>query len=235
MEECLPDSFGFLDTYQKTAWGQILWEQAETGESLGRIKGKLPKQYMLDGLDEEINEALVDQDKTEPGYNRFGALVQIAPQFSAGDITTTAIERHLKEFGDISWYMANFLRLHGITFSRVITPGVAAWELDRVNQPRANRDFALFLEKSMPWINLAACASQLKTAAHGVMGVPRDERIIPEQSLFVASGKFTLSMMHIVQTLFGTTYEAVLASNTEKLEGRIARGVVFDKEGGDDR
>jgi hypothetical protein len=240
MAECLPTDFVFMDTYQAGAWQQIKWD-----DNHNTIKGLQPVGYMLKGLNEELDE-ITGPDKMEPGYSRLGALMMIEGNgiLQAGMETPSAVTRHLKEFGDSSWYLANYLTIFGIQFSRVIEPGKVAWHLDNISQPRQTEADALESEKQHPWANLFHYAHSLTKAASGptkimqdgtVIRKHRDERLTDEKNLIVASGRFVLAMSHVLRARYDISYEEVLDRNHSKLEKRIADGTVFDKSGGDDR
>ena len=165
------------------------------------------------------------------------------PSLHPGVETPTAVKRHLKEFGDISWYFANFLTSFGINFERVIEPGLLGWRLDNISSPRCDEEFALLIESDLPWLKFAAYGGALIEAAKNltfevdghVRPKYRDIRSAEEQQLVVASGKFLLSIIHILKARFNTSYETVLDVNKAKLEKRIVDGTIFDKTGGDDR
>lgn len=233
IEESQPVSYRFLEEYQDQAYEQIAWDGAQGGT----IRGLQPRDYMLKGLLEELNEMCIDEDRSEPAYSRFGALLLMDgnERTQPGIATPTSVERHLKEFGDVSWYLSNYLTLHGIRYDKVIPAGLLAWKLDRISQPRCSEDFSLELEKKMPWIKLVSSVDELQKAAQAVSGVPRDERIQPEKQLVIASGKCVTSMIHVARTRFGVDYQAILEGNRAKLEKRMLNGTLFDKTGGDDR
>jgi hypothetical protein len=232
LEECMPDPT-VLDQYQENAYRQIKWD----GNGKGTIKGLLARPYMLAGILEEIDEMTIDLDRVEPAYSRFGALVMMEgnEKLMPGSTTSSAIERHIKEFGDVSWYLANYLNLYQIEFSRTIPVGLAAWHLDSISQPRSSSVFSAEIEKAFPWFHFFTACGGVKTAAQGIQNIPRDERIPAEQALLIASGKLVTTMAHMSLARFGVSYEDVLQGNKAKLEKRIQDGTVFDKSGGDDR
>ncbi|MDQ5885725.1 MAG: hypothetical protein QG628_122 [Patescibacteria group bacterium] len=240
MAECLPRDFDFLNEYQRIVQDQIKWDE----EKKGTIRGKNSVTYMYDGLVEELGE-ITEEDRVEPDYNRLGAIVSLGSsgQLQPGMTTPTATNRHIKEFGDVSWYLANYLSLFNIPFDRIIEPGIVAWRLDNISTPRSSEAFALQNEGQFPWLKFSVYKDLLPTAALGVTrqheGIlykkQRDSRIRDEAALVIASGKFVLSMIQILAARFDTTYEDVLTRNNEKIEKRIREGTVFDKSGGDDR
>lgn len=234
MLECIPQDISFLATYQENAFNQILWDN-QPGRT---IKGSPPKVYMLSGLKEEINELLIDEDRTEPAYKRLGALLLLndSPNLiESGAATETALHRHLKEFGDVSWYLANYLTLFGLKFDQAVNVGKEGWNLDNVSQPRSTAEFSEEIERKFPFFKLLGYATELLEVAEDISDVRRDERLKLEQKLIIASGKFVLSMMHVAASRFGVTYESILDGNRSKLEKRKIDGTIFDKQGGDDR
>jgi len=232
LEECLPADWSFLETYRENAFNQIAWD--EDGVT---IRGKIPRHYMRDGLQEEMSELLHDTDRVEPAYRRLGALMMLEdnPELQAGIVTPTAKERHLKEFGDVSWYLANYITLFHFDYPKVIDAGLAAWELDRVASPRADREAVITMERTMPWFHFMGYAQELRSAADSIVDARRDGRMSQEKALIVAAGKFTLAMIHMAANRFNADYETILAGNHAKIAKRTAEGTLFDKTGGDDR
>lgn len=240
MTECLPDNFDFLNAYQDTVQAQIKWDS----DGSNTIRGKNITRYMYDGLVEELDE-ITGEDRVEPDYNRLGAIIMLGEgkQLQPGIVTPAATVRHLKEFGDVSWYLANYLSLFDIPFDRIIEPGIVAWRLENISNPRSNESFAQKVEAEFPWVKFTNYREQLEVAALDVtMPVgdtlrrkPRDERALQEAALVVSAGKFVLSMIHILGSRFQISYEDVLVRNTDKINKRIREGTVFDKSGGDDR
>jgi len=239
--ECLPNDLTFLDEYQQNAWEVIVWDNS----SQTTIQGLLPEAYMLRGLEEEITE-ITGPDRDEPGYRRIGALIMASDNemLQPSEVTASAVKRHIKEFGDVSWYLANYLNLFYIPFRRTVPVGKLAWQLDTESQTRATEVEALEIQSHLPWMGLLGSSHLLLSAAKGMVRTvdsnivrrkPRDERITDEQRLLVASGKFVVSMIHVLSTRFDTTYEQVLQDNRAKLEKRIREVSIFDKTGGDDR
>lgn len=239
MAECVPEDLTFLDVYRENAWAQIIWndpilEDVPEGEPTRGLRAQ--KAYMLRGLIEEMDE-ITGPDRVEPDYNRFGAIMLVEGNalMRPGVESPEAVTRHIKEFGDVSWYLANFLTLHYLDFQKVMPVGLLAWELDNVSQPRCTLESALEFEAMFPWKNLFSYSGKLIDAAKAVVPKPHDERILQERDLIIASGKFVLSMMHLAVARFDTTYEAILNGNRAKIDKRIQEGTVFDKSGGDDR
>lgn len=230
MAECLPERFDFLDEYQSHSFAQIRWDDNDAAGIT--IRGKAPKQYMYDGLHEELTELLNEEDRVEP-YNRLKVL--LSPVLAAETVSSTAVARHVKEFGDVSWYLANFLKLYDISFAHVAQVGEQAWTLDVESSPRANVAFHTEIERRFPFVKLYGYAHELTSVADRILPKRQDDRVIEEQRLVVAAGKFTLSMIHVVTTQFDTTYQEVLEGNKAKLARRIKDGTIFEKSGGDDR
>lgn len=230
--QAVPANLDFLATYQANAWQQIIWDD----QTQSRIQGKLPRDYLLGGLREELAE-LTGSDRVEPGYQRLGAIMSIAssPSLQAGQETPSAVTRHLKEFGDVSWYLSNYLTTYDIPMRQVATAGLVANQLWRISQSRASAAQAIYLERHFPWAGLFSAAGEMVAAATQCNELRRDDRTLAEHHVIVAAGKLTVAMMHLVSNRFGTTYEAVLEANNSKLTKRIANGTVFDKSGGDDR
>lgn len=234
MLECIPEDTRFLTTFQENAFNQIVWDDQPGGV----IKGSPPIVYMLSGLKEEINELLIDEDRTESAYKRLGALLLLndSPNLiESGVATETALNRHLKEFGDVSWYLANYLTLFGIKFDQAVNVGKEGWNLDNISQPRSTAEFSNEIERKFPFFKLFGYSTELLEVAEDISGVRRDERLKLEQKLIIASGKFVLSMIHVAESRFGVTYESILDGNKSKLDKRINDGTIFDKQGGDDR
>lgn len=239
LEECLPKELSFLDNYQQTTSQQIVYD----GESHNIIRGKTKIQYMLDGLKEEIGE-LVEPDRVEPNYSRIGALILMDDcNIIPGSITESAVNRHIKEFGDVSWYLSNYLTIFNISLSSVIKPGVAAIYLDEISNPRSNPAKSKEITDEYPWLKLLGYAGELTSAATNITRnidgkiFPKkyDERLSEEKSLVIASGKFIISMMHMAKARFNLSYQDILEGNQKKINKRIENGTVFDKTGGDDR
>lgn len=240
MVECIPSDTSFLSQYQENARQQIIWDSPEHAS----IRGLQPEAYMFKGLQEELGE-VYGPDRNEGGYKRLGALA-MSPEnklLLPGETTDSAVERHLKEFGDVSWYLANYLGLFGISFERSVPVGLLARRLDAASQTRSSEAGHAMIESALPWVFMLSSSSELLDAAKSLLRsvngqlvrLPRDERIQTEQKLLIASGKFVVSMIHLLCTRFSTTYEQVLTGNQEKLAIRIEEGTIFDKTGGDDR
>lgn len=238
MLETVPADRSFMDDYQTTVRAMALYDEGQ-----GTIRGKTPVRYFHDGILEELDE-ITGEDRVETGYFRLGALVSLEDSnLVARAESSTAIERQLKEFGDVSWYLANFLGWFGITFSFVVEAGVQARKLDAVSNPRSEPGGQEIAERMVCWPWFLASKERLASATHGIMREigghlvqkPKDERLRDEQELVIASGLFVISSMHVLRNRFGTTYQAVLDQNVAKINQRIAAGTVFDKQGGDDR
>ncbi len=235
ISEAIPQDLDFLDTYQENTWNQIRWD-----DNKRTIKGKQPVAYMVAGIKEEVFE-LIEPDKVEPGYSRVGALFHdlesvTGTSVSAGEVTATAVERHTKEFGDVSWYLSNLMHLIGMPLRNLVQVGLIARQLDIASNPRMTPDFYDELEKHMPGALLMGAASELSTTATRLLDVPsRDGRLHLEKAVVVAGGKFLVAATLISASRFGSSYEAFLDANKAKLAKRIADGTVFDKSGGDDR
>lgn len=231
IDECIPDDLTFLSAYQTQAYQQILWD--EQGHT---IQGSLPRAYMRKGIHEELEET-TGEDKVEPLYNRFNALLLLPQAPVEPEVSTpTALQRHTKEFGDVSWYLANYLSLYNLDMSQAAKAGKIAWTLDRVASPRGTDEFVLDVERKFPWGFYFGASHELKIAVDAINEVrSKDERIGPEKQLMIASGKYITSMMHIAASRFGITYESILNQNKDKLAKRIIDNTVFDKSGGDDR
>ena len=92
--------------YQDAVVAQV---QTDTPElwPLGPIEGTSPAVYMATGAWEEWGETL-ERDQTNPGYHRLAKLV-LPSDVSYPFDEPHAIDRHVKEFGDLSWYVANIL------------------------------------------------------------------------------------------------------------------------------
>jgi len=241
MIESLPSTFTFLDEYQRNARDQVIADPPNHH----LVQGLQPEAYMQRGLDEEINEMIIDLDQIEPGYSRFGALwlLEGNDKLQPGEVTATAVERHLKEFGDASWYLANFLDCFRIPFSSVVPVGMVAWNLDEMSNPRGGLELGLMIERDFPHLKLLEYASELQIASHSLLREVQgvlvrkhiDDRLGDEKRLVISAGKFTLAMIHVLASRFGISYKEVLETNKQKLERRMREGTVFDHAGGDDR
>lgn len=231
--EAIPPDLAFLDAYQKHTWSQIRWD-----DNSHTIKGKQPIAYMVAGIQEEVFE-LIEPDKVEPGYSRIGALFHTpgAEQgVSPGEVTPSAVERHAKEFGDVSWYLSNLMHIIGMPLRNLVRVGLLARQLDIASNPRGDSEFAEELEKVAPGAVLIGAASGLATAATKLLDMPsHDGRLNLEQATVVAGGRFLVAAMLTSTARFGSSYQTFLEANKAKLAKRIADDTVFDKSGGDDR
>lgn len=222
--ECEPD-LDVLDEYQTTVQSQIIYDAG--GKTL---RGKNPLRHMHDGLHEEIGET-VGQDKLNPGYSRLGALFQL-PTLHAGTVTPLARTLHQKEFGDISWYKANFLTMHGLTLSEAVEAGRERRAYEAKHAPKCSPEFVLDAERVCPALFYLGYSHEFLEAADRV--VEKDSRSRREV-LAQTAGKLILSMSHIAVARLETTYENILQQNLEKINARIANGTIHDKTGGDTR
>ena len=217
-----------LDDYQLRVWAQA------NREPLGwDVKGKTPAAYMHDGLVEETSEPW-DADRVNPGYNRMGSLLREIGQagqgnFFPGEITSSAIELHQKEFGDVSWYLMNRLALDGIVASGAVERGIHAY---RTHAEEFAPGFHAFFEDALPGMMYMAYSSDAVFASEAAMKEPNDATI---EKLAEKAGVLIMMMSELVQARLDTTYEEVLAQNIAKIEKRIANNTVFDKTGGDAR
>lgn len=235
--ECLPSDFSYLDDYQQHVVSQIQWDN----EHPWLIRGKPAKRHMLDGILEESQELIHDDDKVEPDYKRFGALLLLdelnGPAYGPGKVTPTAVKRHLKEFGDVAWYTANYLELFGIKYAATIESGLLDWQLKRAASAatRGNDAHSDESERRVPAIYLMHHLNRLKVAAMRIEAMRRDERGLAEEELVIAAGGYTLAAVLVLANRYGITYQEVLGGNIDKVSKRIADGTVFEKAGGDDR
>lgn len=217
-----------LDDYQLMVREQVSFDAED-----GTIRGKQPLQYMHDGIVEETHEPW-DKDRFNPGYSRMGSLLRELGEtgqgdFFPGDMSGTAIELHRKEFGDISWYLANRLALNGIVMSAAVERGITA-------RAREGLDFepgfhAVFEDWS-PGLMYMAYSSELVRASEAALSEPSDEVI---EALAEKAGILILMMSQLVSERLDTSYEAILNQNIAKIKKRIADDTVFDKSGGDAR
>lgn len=227
--ECVPKNVLFVDTYQQNTWNQIVWD-----DNKRTIRGKEPRQYLYDGLIEESIETY-GEDRVNQDYNRLGALTLLPNIFIPDSVTDVAVTRHTKEFGDVSWYLSNFLAYHSLEFSHAVAVGKTAWQLDILASPRGDSDLHRLIETEFPWVKYVGYLQETNQAAKDLLALRRDERIQQEKALLIAAGKLVVSMMHLAVVRFNTTYADILDQNKTKLQKRIAEGTVFDKSGGDDR
>lgn len=228
--ECQPRDRGVLDDYQRTVFSQIVWDPNGT-----TIQGYPPEVYMYFGIKEESGETW-GEDRLHPDYSRLRGLIETdgvalagGPQPPAPEL---AIELHRKEFGDVSWYLANFLALNGAGLADTLDAGVLAWQEDVRAQPRSTPEFSEYIDRRVPWAKFVSYLGAPEKAAMEVMANPSAETIQKLQGVF---GKFILSMALVTQTRLGTTYQAILSGNIAKVQRRIVDGTVFDKSGGDAR
>lgn len=248
--ETLPNNWDFLDDYQAEATAMAARDEGGT-----TIKGKQPLAYILTSLDEEAHEVIWDQDKIEPGYNRWGSLalfgVDNGPLNNPGEVTATALNRHLKEFGDVAWYLVNLLSLCGLRYSASIEPGLGAIRLKQsasIATGRNNPEGHEYIERNAAGMFLfPAYLGELTSAAHGLARpksgeMPgdtylkrRDERALEEERLITAAGQYTIVAHHLLVNRFASSYQSALEGNIAKLTKRISDGSIFDKSGGDDR
>ncbi|MEO5627940.1 MAG: hypothetical protein ABIQ89_03555 [Candidatus Saccharimonadales bacterium] len=232
MLECKPTDLALLDQYQRIVLSQIQFD--EDGQ---HIQGYDPEVYMYLGFREEIEETF-GEDRHNPGYRRLGALLSIPlPEGGnvktiPGDASPQAVDFHLKEFGDVSWYLANFLNIYGISMSEAVTQGEIAWDHDNQTSPKCDAEFSVQTERVFPLLKYAGYMHELTGAFENVLRSATDETVAKLQP---SAGKFVLSMAHILGSRLGASYEEILAGNIAKIEKRIADGTVFDKSGGDAR
>lgn len=215
-----------LDRYQETVSRQVVYD--DTGNT---IKGKPALEYMHSGIVEELQEPW-DPDRVYPDYNRMGALLQELDGFAAGNVSDGAVALHRKEFGDISWYMANRLALQGISFSSTIESGKEYRERAADEAPYASPEFIVKIEELFPGLVFAAHSHELQTASREAIDVPITARLAKLQA---TAGQLTLSMCQVVAVRLNTDYEAILEQNIAKISQRVKNGTVFDKSGGDAR
>ncbi len=236
--ETVPADLTFMDEYQATVHSMVVFDDGHA-----TIRGKNPVRYHHDGILEEIDE-ITGGDMIETGYFRLGALVSLQDTaLIAQAESPTAIARHLKEFGDVSWYLANFLQWFGIDFSFVVEPGLQARTLDTISNPRSTPEGYEQAERLVCWPMFLASLGRLASATKGMMRdvgghliqKHREDRLKDEQELVIASGLFVISAMHTLRNRFDVDYEYVLQQNVAKINQRISEGTVFDKRGGDDR
>lgn len=227
--ECVPDDISYLDTYQQNAWDQIAWD-----DNRRTIRGLEPRQYFYNGIIEESAETY-GEDRVNQDYNRLGALTLLPKIFAPDTATDTAVARHTKEFGDVSWYLSNYITVHSLSLRQAATVGQAAWQLDILASPRSDAAMHQVIEKEFPWVKYVGYLQETNQAAKELLGLRRDERMQQERALLIAAGKLVVGMMHLAVVRFNTTYEDILNQNKTKLQKRIADGTVFDKSGGDDR
>lgn len=225
--EFTPD-LDVLDEYQLAVRSQVTYESTD-----GTIRGKDPFTYMHDGLEEEASEPW-DADRFNPGYNRMGSLLRELGEhgqgdFFPGDTSGTAIELHQKEFGDISWYLANRLALDGIVMSAAVDRGRKYYiEHGKEFSP----GFHAVFEDTFPGLMLQAYGSAAIFASEAMIAERTDEN---REKLAEAAGVLIMMMSQVVEMRLDTTYVDILQQNIAKIKKRMADGTVFDKSGGDAR
>jgi len=217
-----------LDEYQLLVRSQVTYDSTDC-----TIRGKDPLTYMHDGIVEETHEPW-DADRFNPGYNRMGSLLRELGEagqgdFFPGDASGTAIELHQKEFGDISWYLANRLALNGIVLSAAVERGKRAYE---THGESFEPGFHAVFEDTFPALMYMAYSSDLIRASEAVIARPSDETI---EHLAERAGILIMMMSQLVEARLDTPYEAILQQNIDKIKKRMAEGTVFDKSGGDAR
>lgn len=242
----LLEDLSYLDRYQELVSTKMLvWD--EGSRTLGG--GNEPVQYMVDGLIEEVDETISPNDRSAP-YRRLDVLI--------GGIETQApvdhqdVVRHQKEFGDVSWYGANVLKLANIKFSQAVKLGLEAEDIAAKNQPKCDETGFRLMHEEFPFApylsdaGLAIKAAERFAAARREMESPNDPqvraRIAPWPTtereaigLGIATGRLTISMARLVKAVFDVDYRTILDQNVSKIGYRIEHGTVFSNEGGDDR
>jgi hypothetical protein len=219
-------STDLLDQYQETVLSQIKYD--ENGQT---IKGIEPLEYMHAGITEELFEPW-EPERVYTDYDRLGSLLREMPHFSPGVVSEGALELHKKEFGDISWYMANRLSLQGIKLSTTITAGKAYHQHKIHDAKTASPEFIIDFEERFPALSFATSSYELETASRAAIDTPTQDTL---DYLRATSGQLILSMCHVILNRFDTHYEIILEQNIAKINKRIKDGTIFDKSGGDAR
>jgi len=186
---------------------------------------------MHDGLREELQE-IWDEDRVYRDYSRFGSLHRELQGLSPGVESPGAIELHQKEFGDVSWYLANRLSLQGVPFSRAVVMGQHAHAEYAGSITTCSPAFIAEAQDRLPAIFFAHLSHQMLTASVEAIKRPTQPNI---ESLGAAAGQLVLSMSQIVSVRLGVNYTFILDQNIAKIRRRIENKTVFDKTGGDIR
>ncbi len=245
-----------IDTYQEWCVDVLLKDVNEHG-MVGNTEIR-PLPYCLDGIIEETQE-VVESTSENTLYDRLGVVLGV----NQPDISTEAleIERHKKEFGDVSWYSAAALSLLDVKLSNACNSALIQQERTTSLPSLAEQ------HPSYPGLLLIHSLDRLRTAASNLYSrspfilmnkdgsmqqitdplqilekkiiLKRDERISKVAELANATGHYVLTASQVLPTYFGpeTTFEDILAKNREKIEKRILDNTVHKQNGigGDDR
>lgn len=218
-----------LDAYQATVAGQVIHDAgAQT------VRGFEPAQYFHNGLVEELGET-TGEDRVHTRYNRLGAILMLdseAGRFDGGEVSPLAIELHQKEFGDVSWYLANRLHTVGITLSQAIQDGFESHDHEAATAPKCPPEVFRQLEQLFPFAFYFGYSKELMDASRAALD---QNTVTTRRNLSAAGGKLVLAMAQLAESRLDTTYQHILDQNLAKIAKRVANGTVFDKSGGDTR
>ena len=128
MEDALPADLSYIDTYQQAAWHSIVWD-SDTQKS-ATINGLPLRQYMRNGIHEELQE-ITAVDTIEPAYDRRCALALYQTTQSEYE-TETAVNSHIYEFGDVSWYITNFMSSFHLPLHNSLVSARQNWPTETV-------------------------------------------------------------------------------------------------------
>ncbi len=233
--------FTFLDEYQQQAAAQVQYDTSTlvtpTGETTPSIYDYPPEVYHYVGVREEFGETM-GEDERNPDYNRMGMLmiagvvganVELPTDTSinTGRITEEAIALHVKEFGDVSWHMANFLHIFDISMAEAVR--LAIDERQRVLEASARdtgvESFRRSVEETIPFFDYWTKSSRFLTVAEAALREGAAPHI--RSHLALRAGEMILYAANLVEVKFGVSYAQLLSHNIDKVNARILRGTVF--------
>lgn len=250
VKQYVPSGLEYLDQYQQAALDIIVWD-----ENSRTLKGRTPEQYMYDGFVEETLETLTPNDHSV-SYHRFGALARgsdpTQPLAQAGIIDKKSVELHQKEFGDVSWYVANFLSCANVQFSQAVIMGLEADNIRARNLPKCNEQFHFEVAEVWPVApylgnihefdiaakNFIAAKQEMQNPSDMAVRIgskPHPTTVREAIDVAVTGGLLVNSIAKLVMATFDINYQTILDQNIEKLHGRAERGTIISDIGGDDR
>lgn len=226
--EARPDGLT-ADMYQDAVVAQVLVDTPDTWP-LGPIEGVPPSVYMTMGVWEECAETM-QPDDINPGYNRMAKLVLPTGVPYLSD-EAKASSRHLKEFGDLSWYVANILASYRIRLSDIL-PGETLQQTDEAARAEAQSHGGLHWH--MPGHAYVFSAINFLESMGDMCDKlePGDvtEFLRRRDNLAQRAGQLLLSVSVVAQTKFGIGLADVLYQNLLKVEARAATGTTLHSSG----
>lgn len=214
-----------VDMYQNAVVAQVVTDMPELWP-LGSIEGLSPVVYMANGAREEYEETL-QRDQLNPGYHRLAKLGLPRDTVYAFEDESSAA-RHLKEFGDLSWYVANILASHHIRLSEIL-PDPQVRVVDELARSQDGMTWHL------PGHNYIFHAKNF-LAALGEMHQPLNPGDVGQfakrrQLLGKRAAGLLVSISVVAQAKFGASLAEVLYSNLKKVERRVSTGTVLNASG----